>query len=151
MSKLPTYAEVATKLGIEWCYGGTNATMGSKCRVLENYSYRHQHGYADIPHGIVHWFERKTTRSGLRHFLMLVGACRLSHNRGQPRWQMTYEQNVYAYKIALEVFKIRFALRESAQDRLNVRWWLLDAGSSPKVKEARAWGSRSERKSQDSA
>ena len=58
---------------------------------------------------------------GLRRFLMLVAACVLSHNRGQPEWLRTYEQNLWAATYARDELRIHIPRWYAATDRARVR------------------------------
>jgi hypothetical protein len=94
---------------------------------------------ANISLGIIYWHDRKVTRPGLRNFLKLYVSITNSHNRGQPEWQIIYEQNVGAYRIALERFGLRFGKHLSKADRARVMRLLIDKKTGL-VKKPQPWG-----------
>lgn len=86
----------------------------------------HRRGWANPSTGVVHFSERRVIRSTLRTFLKLVGAIIHSHNRGQPRWQLLYEQNRYAYTTAYHKLSITIPSQLADLDRA------MAAASAPK-------------------
>lgn len=121
------YGEVVEREGIRWC---------SECSIGN-----HQRGWSNPSRATVHWTDRRVNKLGLRRFLMLVGAIRHSHNRGQPPWQRLYEQNVYAYQRGLSEYHVRFPARFSASDRARVRYSMGKSGvvSDPDKRSIARW------------
>ena len=71
------------------------------CRACaEGSEVKHRKGWANPSIGTVHYGVRSASRLSLRRFLKLVAAIYYSHNRGQPTWQILYEQNQFAYSTA---------------------------------------------------
>lgn len=102
MRHLHSFAEVSAILGID------------RCSYCDNGD--HRTGWADPSKGLVHFEDRRVTRSSLRRYLKLVGAVIHSHNRGQPLWVRLYEQNTYASRTALQ-FGIRIPSALADEDR----------------------------------
>jgi hypothetical protein len=102
------YPDIARKLGMSWC---GNCPIGN-----------HTHGWADISNGVIHWADRRVERRGLRLFLKLGASIVYSHNRGQPEWRMLYEQNAWAFQIALAAFRVRLNRSYADNDRARARY-----------------------------
>jgi hypothetical protein len=109
-----TYEEIASREKV------------SLCPACDEWD--HKRGSVNPSRGTVHWAPRRVTRIGLRRFLMLVGAIKKRHQRGQPKWQKVYEQNVYAYHRALSEYHVRLSRQLSLTDRAKVRLWMGKAG-----------------------
>ena len=102
-----TYVAVAKQLDIELC---------TSCA-----GRNHARGEAEISIGRVHWADRHVTHPGLRNFLKLVSGIYLNHQRGQPRWQILWEGNVWAYRKAREEFRVLIPANKSKHDRARAR------------------------------
>jgi hypothetical protein len=127
-----TYRELSLREDVYLCTGCNGGPLGP---------YNHQRGFAAPSRGTVHWAERHVTRNGLRHFLMLVAAIKHKHQRGQPKWLIVYEQNVYAYHRALTQYHVRLGRKLSLTDRAKVRLWMGKAGvlSSDEYRNVARW------------
>jgi hypothetical protein len=98
---LPTYRQIGEHYGV---------TLVDCPRMHSNPS----RGIVDFP------LDKKSTKRGIRQFLMLVADIRLSLNRGQPEWHRIWYRNIWAQREALETWRMRLPVEYSKNDRLRV-------------------------------
>jgi hypothetical protein len=98
----------------------------------------HLEGWAS--RDVIHWADRRMSKSGLRHFLMLIGSQRLLDVDSMPPWQRIYTLNTWASAIALSKYHVRLPLDLSAVDRSRVRWFATKDPSIPA--KVRRWAYR---------
>jgi hypothetical protein len=108
------------------------------CRACaEGSTVKHQKGWADPSTGTVHYGVHSASRLSLRRYLKLVAAIYYSHNRGQPTWQMLYEQNQFAYSTAKRL-GIRIPSVLADTDRAHAAEAMFRAGTKPS-RELQRW------------
>lgn len=118
-----TYDSLAQYFGIQRC---------NACDAKLNHQTGAQVG------NTIHWADRRVTRAGLRHFLMLVAATRLMV--GREKWRRVWAYNVWASSVARKELHITIPTKLSASDRAYVRWKLLSVPNAPAA--ARAWANK---------
>lgn len=69
----------------------------------------------------VHWEDRRSTRAGIRKFLMLAASLRILGFAERPEWERLYMANVWANRMGLQLHT-RIPARLSANDRARVRY-----------------------------
>lgn len=110
----------------------------------------HRRGWVD-PDGMVHWdAHRKTTRSGIRRFLMLVHEAQRRTNDDAPvfwarrpalerRAMSIHAASVFASRTALHDLGIRLPAYLARHDKANVRALLVDAPSELRRSRVGRW------------
>lgn len=102
------YDDVARDLGVTVCNG---------CDEVS----KHRDGYPGI--GVVHWYDRKLNRNGLRRFLMLAIEARDPALGLMPNWMRIWTLNVEATYQA-KLLGVTLPKRLSDTDRARVRFYL---------------------------
>jgi hypothetical protein len=94
-----TYYQIAAKLDCRLCDVVNGLGMLDSCPFTDE-----EHGPGRVRRGsdVIHWRDRRVTKSGIRRFLMLVA--RLENNTG-PDWWALWQQIEWARR------KARFPLR----------------------------------------
>ena len=98
---LPTYRQIGEHYGVTLIERDTTPTSNPSV-------------------GIVYFpLNKKSTRRGIRQFLMLIADIYLSLNRGQPDWYRIYHRNLWAQEEGLKTWHLRFPVEYSTTDRLR--------------------------------
>lgn len=120
-----TYDQVATHFGVRRC---------QECAPSIDHARGQQIG------NTIHWRDRRLTRAGLRHFLILIAGTRLVV--GREKWRRLWAYNVWAASVARKELHITIPLRLSLADRAYVRWHIQSATNVPAA--ARVWANNKE-------
>lgn len=134
-----TYDDIAARFGVKRC---------EACDHTPN-KYNHQTGAwsvavrTDPMTGVrtttvtIHWADRKATRAGLRHYLILIHDAQTILTARRERWHRVWANNIWAASVARKELRITIPVRYSAGDRAYVWAHIQSATDVPAA--ARAW------------
>jgi hypothetical protein len=131
---LPTYEEIASRLETETCNGTLSG--GVRC-----FSGDHQQGLATAT--LIHWSDRKSTRGGIKRFLLLEAERRYPLF-DEPTWARLWTHLRAVWTMAAEI-GVRFPprLKLFEKDKAHLRAMLVKVPTdTPGRAEAMAWATR---------
>lgn len=119
-ASLPTYSDVAARLGMKLCGDGWPDLLNGN----------HMTGWSAYGMSTIHWQDRNPTRRGLRRFLKLVAKATSREAYGGEKFVILYNQSITADRLGRTI-GVRFPRRLADADRAKVRFWLAKFRNDP--------------------
>jgi hypothetical protein len=128
------YQRTAGDLGVSLCFG-IDPKTGSYCRGRD-------HEVGEAEYGLVHWRDRRVSRTGLHRFLRLVARALDPSVQSPDLWRQVYRENVAIVELAHQLH-VRIPREASLMDRAIVKAALINVPTDdPERGPAMRWARR---------